>query len=296
VPDLNRETLTVAAVQMSSGTDKEANIAAIEGSIAEAASAGANFVAVPEYATYLGPDKDFESIAEFVPGPTTQRIGALAQSLRIHVLIGSMVERGHDERLFNASVLLDPAGQLCGRYRKIHLFRAGHRDATGAEDRYISAGDRAVVAEARGWRVGMTVCYDVRFPELYRALSDLGTDLLTVPAAFTAFTGKDHWLTLLRARAIENQAYVVAPAQIGPYEGGESFGRSCIIDPWGTPLAIAGDGQRFALARCEALAVDELREQFPVLEHRQMKVSPILGSPEDASVSPSIPSVSAGRR
>lgn len=282
-----RGSVIVAAVQMCSGVDKDANVAAMSEAIAEATTAGARFVATPEYCTYLGPDTGFEAIAEPVPGATTDAIGELARRHGIYVLIGSMVERDDEGRLFNTSVLIGPDAGVVARYRKIHLFQAGHEAAAGAEGRLITGGDRVVVAAVDDWRVGLSVCYDVRFPELYRRLADDGADLLAVPSAFTMFTGRDHWEVLLRSRAIENQAFLIAPAQIGRFEGGESYGRSCIIDPWGVPLAVAGDRQRLVTAQCDLSAMDAIRSQFPVRASRRFAVTGPTGSPANASATPS---------
>jgi deaminated glutathione amidase len=268
-------TLRVAVAQMNSGSDKDTNLATMQGLIAEAAAQGADLVAFPEYSTFLGPDTQFSQVAESIPGPSTRIISEAARRAGLSVLIGSLVERASSGELFNTSVLMDADGQIRGTYQKVHLFTATLADAPGSESTYITPGSDIRTAEWSGLTVGMSICFDLRFPELYRELAHLGSDIITVPAAFTKFTGIDHWEVLLRSRAIENQAFVIAPNQVGTFDGGESFGHSCIIDPWGTVLAVVQEGTGIAVADLELSRLSTVREQLPALANRRFGRSPI---------------------
>jgi deaminated glutathione amidase len=262
----------VAVAQLRSGTDVAANRASIVTLTEQAAAAGAQLVAFPEYATYLGPDAAFADVAESVEtGPTVSVLRELARQHDIGILLGSMVESGADGALHNTSVLVDARGQVAGSYRKVHLFTSILLGASGSESDRITPGSDLTVVGWGEWNLGLSVCFDVRFPELYRELSAMNADVLMIPAAFTAFTGKDHWEVLLRARAIENQAYVIAPAQIGKFDGGESFGRSCVIDPWGTVLAVVGDGDGTGIAVAELRRdrLEQVRTNLPALACRR---------------------------
>lgn len=268
----------VAVGQLRTGTDVAANRAGIVVLVEQAAAGGAQLIALPEYATYLGPDTAFRSVAESVTdGPTVSLLGDLARKHGLSILLGSMVESGTDGELYNTSVLIDARGEVAGTYRKIHLFTSTIPGASGSESDRITAGAEPTVVPWRGWNLGLSICFDVRFPELYRELAARQADVLTIPAAFTAFTGKDHWDVLLRARAIENQAYVIAPAQVGKFAGGESFGRSCIIDPWGTVLATVGDsdGTGIAFAQLNHERLEQVRTELPALANRRFGRAPV---------------------
>jgi predicted amidohydrolase len=268
-------TLRVAVAQINSGSDKEANLAVMQRMIVEAAGQGADLVAFPEYSTFLGPDTQFSQVAESIPGASTGIISEAARREGISVLIGSLVERSSGGELFNTSILIDADGEIRGTYQKVHLFTATLADAPGSESTYITPGSDIRTAEWNGLTLGMSICFDLRFPELYRELAHLGSDIITVPAAFTKFTGKDHWEVLLRSRAIENQAFVIAPNQVGTFEGGESFGHSCIIDPWGTVLAVVHEGTGIAVADLDLSRVTTVRQQLPALANRRFGRSPI---------------------
>jgi predicted amidohydrolase len=186
-----------------------------------------------------------------------------------------MPEKSEDPRRpFNTSVLFAPSGEIVASYRKIHLFNVDLPDGTKLEEsRATTPGDPGglVVAEACGLSLGMTICYDVRFPEAYRALESRGARVVTVPSAFTVMTGKDHWHVLLRARAIENQVYVLAPAQSGKHPGGrQTYGKSLIVDPWGDVIAQAADGEGIALARIDLAYQDKVRQALPSLRHKRL--------------------------
>ena len=261
--------LVAAAVQMSSTPVKVENVEVAERLIREAASRGAELVALPELWSCHGQDSVYRENAEPVPGPTTEFLGGLARELGVYLLGGSILEAG-PERLYNTSTFFSPDGELVAVYRKIHLFDVKAPDREYLESRTIAPGDRVVTAKAGAATLGLTVCYDVRFPELYRLLALRGADILAVPAAFTLQTGKDHWEILLRARAVENQAFVVAPAQWGQKADGRwTYGRSLIVDPWGTVLATCPDRDGLALAELDLSYLDRLRTDFPALANRR---------------------------
>ncbi|MCS7049982.1 MAG: carbon-nitrogen hydrolase family protein [Thermomicrobium sp.] len=266
------EILRVGLVQMNSRSDKEANLAIAERLTAEAASHGAEIVALPEYVNFLGPRELHEANAESIPGPTTERFAAWARRHGIYLLGGSILERSPiPGKYYNTSVLLDPHGDIIATYRKIHLFDVDLTgNVTSNESATILAGDRIVTADAAGHRIGLTICYDLRFPELYRALALAGAELVFVPAAFTLYTGKDHWHVLLRARAIENQYYVAAPAQIGPHDPGQQcYGHALVADPWGTVIAEAVNRIGVVVATVDFSYLREVRAQLPSLANRR---------------------------
>ena len=270
--------MRVGLVQLSSGEDPAANLDAAERGVIQAAGRGASFVALPEVVTLrVGPAHAgrYAQHAEPIPGPTTQRFGDLATKLGIHLLLGSIIEKSPDpKRTYNTSALLGPEGKLIATYRKIHLFDVCVDDRNGdrESDRYLP-GDKAVVADTAIGKVGLTICYDLRFPELYRRLALDGAELAMVPANFTKATGQAHWLTLLRARAIENGMFILAPAQCGAFPGGfEAFGHSAIIDPWGRVLAERDDAPGVLLADLDMSEVDRVRKAMPVLDHHRPDV------------------------
>jgi deaminated glutathione amidase len=232
--------MRIAAIQMTSGADRDTNLDTATHLIRKAAKAGAEFVGVPENFAWMGPETERDANAETLEGATLSRMAGLARELEISVLAGSVLEQGAPgNRLYNTSVLFGPEGQRLGVYRKIHL--------------------------------GMSVCYDLRFPELYRKHAEAGAVLLTVPAAFTLMTGKDHWEVLLRARAIENQAYVMAPAQQGQHPKDRmTWGHAMVIDPWGLVIARASEGVGFAMAELDAAYLAKVRKSLPALQHRRL--------------------------
>ncbi|MBV8200378.1 MAG: carbon-nitrogen hydrolase family protein [Acidobacteria bacterium] len=276
--------LVAAAVQMTSTSDEAANWESARRLIERAAARGARLVATPENTNYLGPHDQKVARAEALDGPTVGRFADLARRLGIHLLLGSFNERSDEpSRCHNTSVLLGPAGEVLAAYRKLHLFDVdvpgGVRFAESATCKPGDLGGPAdpgrglVVAETPVGRLGLTICYDLRFAELYRRLADLGADILAVPSAFTLATGKDHWEPLLRARAIENQCYVLAPAQHGRHDDGglrESYGHAMIVDPWGLPVAVASDGPGLALAEIDLELVARVRRAIPVRLHRRL--------------------------
>ena len=278
--------LTVAAVQLSSGSDKEANVAAAMELVREAARRGATYVQLPEYFNYLGPAAGYLDAAETIPGPTTRTMGELARSLEVSVHLGSLVERSSTSgKVFNTSVLIDPAGDVVATYRKAHLFDV---DVPGAiahkESDVILAGDELVLAALDGVRLGLSICFDLRFPEMYRALSGAGAQVLCVPAAFNASTGRAHWEVLIRARAIENHAFVVAAAQVGTTaEGIATFGHSMIVDPWGEVLEVSTkDAPDVLVADLDVSQVARRRAQIAVLDFRRPDLYGAARRPFDA--------------
>ena len=260
-----------AAIQMSSTPVKAENFETAERLIRDAVTAGAVLVALPELWSCHGLDEVYRENAEPIPGPTTGFLGELARELKAWVLGGSMLEgEPGAERLFNTSTFFDPSGELVAVYRKIHLFDVKAPDRVYLESNLIGPGREIVTAKAAATTLGLSVCYDLRFPELYRLLVLKGAEILAVPAAFTLQTGKDHWELLLRARAVENQAYVLAPAQWGQKADGRwTYGRSMIVDPWGTILAQCPDHDGLALAALDLDYLDLLRSDFPALANRR---------------------------
>jgi predicted amidohydrolase len=270
-----------ACVQLRSTNDIEANLARAERLVRRAASYGAKLVATPENTSFLGPQFHKVELAEPIDGPIATRFAKLADELSIHLLVGSFAEqkRAADgsvdvNRCFNTSLLFGPNGDRLAVYRKIHLFDV---DVPGGvtirESDSVAAGDEVVVAETALGNIGMSICYDLRFPELYRALVDRGADMIAIPSAFTLATGKDHWHLLVRARAIETQCWVLAPAQWGRHdEKGvrESYGHSLVVDPWGTVVADKGHGVGLVLAEVDPARMSEVRNAIPVRSHRRV--------------------------
>ena len=256
---------------MNSGADKAANVAAAAELARAAAAAGARLIVLPETWTYKGGRDGFAAAAEPVDGPGNTMLAGLAAELGVYVLAGSIYETTeHPDRFFNTSVLFDPAGAPLATYRKIHLFDAVAGARVYRESDDLLPGEDLVTASVDDVTVGLTICYDLRFPELYRALTLRGARLLAVPSAFTEATGRDHWEVLLRARAIENGCFVAAAGQWGVHAGDRlCHGRSMIVDPWGVVLAVAADGVGLCVAELDLSAVDRVRQQLPVLDHRR---------------------------
>ena len=268
-----------AVVQMTSTSDFEANWRQAEELVRRAASYGARWVGTPENTPFLGPHKEKVRRAETLDGATATRFAALARELEIHLLLGSMAERSEDpERCYNTSVLFGPDGARLASYRKIHLFDVDVSEAVRfRESATVRAGEEVVTAATELGTLGFSVCYDLRFAELYRCLVERGAEVLTVPAAFTAPTGQAHWHPLLRARAIECQCWVLAPAQCGRHDDDglrESYGHALIVDPWGTVVAEAADGPGLALAEMDPQRVARVRRGIPMASHRRLGSQP----------------------
>jgi predicted amidohydrolase len=264
-----------AVLQMQSTSDEERNFAQAGELVARAAAAGARLVATPENTNYLGPHDEKVRRAESLDGPTVARFAALARAHGVYLLLGSYNERAPETgRCANTSVLFSPAGDRLAVYRKIHLFDV---DVPGGvrfqESQTVIAGAEVVVAETPLAMLGLSICYDLRFGELYRALVARGAECLLVPSAFTLTTGRDHWEPLLRARAIETQCYVLAPAQWGAHDDAglkESYGQAMIVDPWGLVIARASDGPGLAMAEIDLERVARVRRAIPVAQHRRL--------------------------
>jgi len=261
---------TVAAVQMTSTADLERNLARAEKLVREAATAGADLVALPENFAYLRTEGELGGFRTTLGGELVRSMRDLAAELRCHLLLGSIPEEiPRSRKIHNTSVLIGPAGERLAVYRKIHLFDIEIRGSVELlESRSVAPGDRPVAVATRLGKLGLSICYDLRFPELYRKLVRRGAQLLFVPAAFTAYTGPHHWLPLLRARAIENQCWVVAPAQVGQHNPDRrSHGETVVIDPWGKVVARKARGQGSVCARIDLRALEEVRRGLPCLEH-----------------------------
>jgi predicted amidohydrolase len=259
----------VAAIQLNSNEDKARNLAVAERLVRGAAADGAELVALPEKWNLLAGGEALLAGAEPLDGPSLGAARAWARELGIHLLAGSISERG-GERAFNTSVLIGPDGADLAAYRKIHMFDVDVGGVAYRESEHEEAGTEIVTAEVGGLSVGLSVCYDLRFPELYRILAVRGARLLAVPSAFTLATGRDHWQVLLRARAIENQAFVLAPNQVGeapPHFS--SYGHSSIVDPWGVELATAPEGECFVAADLDLDEQESVRESLPSLANRR---------------------------
>jgi predicted amidohydrolase len=264
--------LRAAAIQLNSTEDFDRNRARAERLVREAAGAGARLVVLPEKWNRLEEPAGMAAAAEPLDGPATAWARALAAELSIDLVAGSITERASGAN-HNTSVHAGPSGDVRAAYRKLHLFDVDVGGVSYRESAGARPGAEVVVGEALGRRIGLSVCYDLRFPELYRGLADRGAEILTVPSAFTAATGKDHWEPLLRARAIENQAFVIAAGQSGTHPNGNvSHGRSMVVDPWGVVLAQAPDGEAVAVADLDFARLREVRERLPALRHRRRDV------------------------
>lgn len=284
--------LLAACVQMSSGPDRAVNESRALGLVERAAAAGARLVLLPEVWEHIGPAQEKRNFAGPLEGRQLERLRTLCVRRGLWCVAGSVAERSEEEpsRIYNTSALLSPSGAIVAAYRKLHLFdvdipdgaryRESETVAPGASLPPVAAIEEfPAAAGAAGqtgasFKIGLSVCYDLRFPELYRKLVDAGADLLSVPAAFTAYTGRAHWEVLLRARAIENQSYVLAPAQVGrigpPAENRTAWGHACAIDPWGEVLADAGsEGEGLALALIDPARLAQVRRDLPALRHRR---------------------------
>ncbi|RAI58591.1 carbon-nitrogen hydrolase family protein [Roseicella frigidaeris] len=274
--------MRVSVIQMNQGSDKAANLDQAHRLVTAAVEADRpGLVTLPETWTNLGGGRDSRrAAAEILPpegsgepgGPAYELLRGLARRHGIHVHGGSMIEDG-GEKLFNTTVVFDPAGQEIARYRKIHLFDITGPDGTGyRESALYGAGDRLVTFAAGGITFGCTICYDIRFAEAYLALRRLGAEAIFVPSNFTLQTGKDHWEVLMRARAIESQCWILAAASTGQYEergaARSVYGHSLVADPWGHVVARASDGIGWATARIDPALTARVRRDMPVLEHR----------------------------
>ena len=269
--------LTVACIQNCAGPETAPNLTECADWVHRAADSGAGLIALPEYFTGLDVRDGIlmaEAFAE-EDHPALPLFTEIARDRQTWLLLGSLAIRGDDEQVFNRAYLIDPGGAIAAHYNKVHLFDV---DLAGGESYRESAtvapGHQAVVADVEGLRLGLTICYDLRFAHLYRTLAHADAEVLMVPSAFTQTTGKAHWHVLAQARAIEMGAYVVAPCQCGPHAGGgASFGHSLIVDPWGRVLADAGTEPGFVTAEMDLAEVQKARTMIPALQHDRAFVS-----------------------
>jgi len=292
---------TVAAVQMNSGESKEANYAKAGALVRRAAAEGASLVVLPEYFNCLGDRRRMSAEAEELRGPTAEWLATLARKLKITLVGGTFCERSPDAtRAFNTSLTFDATGTCIATYRKLHLFDVDLPGRlTYCESSWLAPGDDVVVVDLpigpddthdvdvgenatggltspaphgddkRSWRSGLAICYDLRFPELFRLFADAAAELIVVPAAFTKTTGRDHWELLCRARALENQCFLVASNQTGRHAALETYGHSLVVDPWGVVLASATEEEGIVAATISRTRLDEVRAQLPALKHRR---------------------------
>jgi predicted amidohydrolase len=268
--------MKIAALQMVSTPDVDRNLDAARRLVADAARQGARLVALPEYFCLMGKEDDKLRLAESPgDGPIQQALSRMASEHGVWVIGGTLPLRCADpKRVLNACCVFDPQGRIATRYDKLHLFRFDNGKESYDEGAVLLAGEAPVTLDAqvddKPLRVGLSICYDLRFPELYRAMMQPPCDLLCVPAAFTHTTGQAHWELLLRARAVENQCHVIAPAQGGRHENGRrTWGHSMVIDPWGEVLAVVPEGEGVALAELDFARTAAVRQQLPALRHRR---------------------------
>ena len=267
-----RKSLVAAVIQMASGPDKRVNVARAVELTRRAADKGASVVALPETFDYRGDKGDLKEVAETLPGSALTPLMVVAKERQIWILAGSVHESDPAGGMpFNTSVLISPRGDLAATYRKTHLFDIAIGDRSVTESAKYQPGSEVVCVDAAGTRIGLTICYDMRFPELYRLLADAGADVVFIPSSFTAPTGEAHWEVLLRARAIENQCFVVAPGQAGIGAGGiATYGNSMIVDPWGRILARAGDEEEAVIsAVLDFQEMEDIRRRLPALHNRK---------------------------
>jgi predicted amidohydrolase len=267
--------LRVAAVQLNSTADQAANRAVADRLTRAAAADGASVIVLPEKWTAMGTDEDLLAAAETLDGRTVEWARSLARELRVDLIAGSLVERvAGQEKLANTTVHVDPRGELKAVYRKLHMFDVEVAGRSYRESDLEQPGEEIVLSQSeQGVELGLSICYDLRFPELYRILAVRGARVFPLPAAFTLATTRDHWETLIRARAIENQAFVVAANQVGSHPGGSrSGGRSMIVDPWGLVLAQAPDGEGHIVADLDLERQREIRARLPALANRREEV------------------------
>lgn len=265
----------VAVVQMTSTPDVEKNMQTAERLLRQARERGAALVVLPEGFAYIGPEEGQRELSEPLPtgGPLLRRCQSWARELDCELVLGGFWERTEEERVHNTAVHLGRDGAIRALYRKIHLFDVDLADGTKLkESDKVKPGSDVVISESSFGKLGLSICYDLRFPELYRKLVEGGAIALAVPAAFTLHTGKDHWHVLLQARAIESQAYVLAAAQVGRHFGSRvSYGHALIADPWGCVVAqCAGEGEGIAVAAIDRELVTRVRAQLPSLAHRRL--------------------------
>lgn len=268
--------MRVSAIQLNSSKDRDANVEKALLLIDRAANKGAQFVLLPEYLTFMGHYRKYDQFSESIPGPTSEAMSAKARQHGITIHAGSLIERSpFPGRFFNTSLLFNPQGELIAQYRKVHLFDVDvPGKVTVKESAILAPGNQLAIVKLQEFCLGMSICFDLRFPELYRALALAGAEMFVIPAAFTRDTGEAHWHILVRARAIENHAFVMAAGQCGADANGHfCYGHSLIIDPWGVILAEApAEEETILLADIDIAQVHQRREQIPVLSVLQPEI------------------------
>ncbi|MDP7038295.1 MAG: carbon-nitrogen hydrolase family protein [Myxococcota bacterium] len=270
---MSLESINVAVIQLTCTENTQDNMEKVLRLSKQAIAAGAKLITLPENYGFLGGEEEKLAHAQDIDdGPFIEPLRRLAQAHQVGILAGGLPEKTHTkDKVFNTAVFIAEDGSTLATYRKIHLFDIDLREASFKESSHVAAGDQTVVATFHGWKIGMSICYDLRFPELYRKLVQEGAQILCIPAAFTLHTGKDHWQPLIQCRAIENQAYVAAPAQFGRHSAKRaSWGKSMLVDPWGTIIGQAKEAEGFALARFEKSYLDQVRQGLPALSHRRL--------------------------
>ncbi len=262
-----------AALQMTSTPGLQSNLAQADRLIAEAVSRGATLVGLPENFAFMGPEEEKMAKAPQIASYVETFLVEAARRYQITLLGGGYPVPISEKKVYNTALLVGPEGQILGRYQKLHLFDVNLPDGnTYRESDTVTSGEQMVLVDTGDLgKIGLSVCYDLRFPELYRKLALQGAEVLVVPSAFTAYTGKDHWHSLLKARAIENTCYVLAPAQSGEhYARRQTYGHAMILDPWGFILADAGVGEGMAIAPIQPQRLAQVRTQLPVLGHSRL--------------------------
>ncbi|GGN59658.1 carbon-nitrogen hydrolase family protein [Oceanobacillus indicireducens] len=265
----------VAAIQMDSQNDKQENIKKADSMIREAVLKGAELVTLPEYFNFIGEEKEEEENAEYIEsGETVVFLKNIAKELNVWLHGGSILEKvDGNEKYYNTTLFINKNGEVVSAYRKIHLYDVEiNNGPSHLESKTKNFGTEIVVSDTDFAKIGLTICYDVRFPELFRLQALEGAEIAIVPAEFTLFTGRDHWEVLLRARAIENQLYVIAPGQIGNKPAFQSYGRSMIVDPWGTVIATSSDKESVLISEIDLAYLRGLRKQVPSLSNRRPEV------------------------
>lgn len=262
----------IALAQLTSTDDRERNLKIAVEFIQKASGEKADLIAFPENFSFLGKNDQCLDVAEPVPGPLVEKFQGIAREQSISILMGSMYECVPDnpKKVHNTSILIDEKGDIVSTYRKIHLFDIDLPDVKHVESKSVEPGNTCVTCDHKIGTAGLTICYDVRFPNLYQKLREKGAEVIFVPAAFTVPTGKAHWINLLRSRAIENQVYIAAPAQYGRHnKTRESFGSSVLIDPWGDVKTVAPNRETLIFGETDPDVLEDVRRRMPVFTHRR---------------------------